>query len=131
LSDRAGQILIAEDDPINADLLQDLLESQGWTVEQAEDGGVALDKMRSTYYDLLLLDLHMPNVDGVEVLRTLRLDEITRPGRVVVVTADLLYGIREDLASLGADVLLSKPVDITALLDLARESMPAEAGKAG
>ncbi|HVD01667.1 MAG TPA: response regulator [Candidatus Dormibacteraeota bacterium] len=131
MSDRAGQILIAEDDPINADLLQDLLESQGWTVEQAEDGGVALDKMRSTYYDLLLLDLHMPNVDGVEVLRTLRLDEITRPGRVVVVTADLLYGIREDLASLGADVLLSKPVDITALLDLARESMPAEAGKAG
>lgn len=131
MSDPAGLALIVEDDPVNADLLQDLLESQGWTVEQAEDGNIALDKMRGGYYDLLLLDLHMPKLDGVAVLRTLREDEITRPGRVVVVTADLLYGIREDLAGLGADVLLSKPVDISALLDIAREAVPAQAGKAG
>jgi len=99
----------AEDDPVNAELFRDLLESESWEVEIAEDGEVTLAKMAAYYYDLLLLDLGMPKVSGVDVLRRLQRGDIGRPGRIVVVTADPLCGIREALASLGADALLSKP----------------------
>ena len=128
MSTLTGLVLVAEDDPVNAELFQDLLESQGWNVDLAEDGEVALAKMASRHYDLLLLDLHMPKVDGVDVLRKLHLGNLDRPGRVVVVTADLLYGIREDLGSLGADALLSKPVDIGALLRILAEVEAARTG---
>jgi len=128
-----GLVMIAEDDPINAELLQDLLESQGWKVELAEDGEVALTKMAAGHYDLLLLDLHMPKVDGVDVLRRIQRGDVDRPGRIVVVTADLLYGIREDIVSLGAHALLSKPIDIAALFKIIAltEAEPAAAEALG
>jgi len=122
-----GLALVAEDDAINAEFFQDLLESQGWKVELAEDGEVALTKIAAGHYDLLLLDLHMPKIDGVDVLRRLQRGDIDRPGRIVVVTADLLYGIREDLANLGADALLSKPIDIAALIRILAELEPVAA----
>jgi len=126
----SGLVMVAEDDPINAELFQDLLESQGWKVDLAEDGEVALAKIAASHYDLLLLDLHMPKIDGVDVLRRLQRGDIDRPARIVVVTADLLYGIREDLANLGADALLSKPVDIGALLRILADAEAHPAGAA-
>ena len=118
----AGLVLVAEDDPVNAELLQDLLESRGWRVDVAADGAATLARMADHHYDLLLLDLHMPKVDGVDVLRLAREGNVPRPGWVVVVTADLMYGIREDLANKGADALLSKPINVAALLNILAEA---------
>ena len=66
MTSESGRVMIAEDDPVNVELFRDLLESESWEVEIAEDGEVALAKMAACYYDLLLLDLGMPKVNGVD-----------------------------------------------------------------
>lgn len=124
----AGRALVADDTRTNTELLQDLLEDFEWEVEVAEDGAIAMEKMAVRRFDLLLLDLHMPNGDGIDVLRRLRRGESPRPGHVVLVTADPLYGIREQLLGLGADALLAKPIDIEALKGILAEAAPAAAG---
>ena len=124
----AGRALVADDTRTNTELLQDLLEDFDWEVEVSEDGAGAMEKMAVRRFDLLLLDLHMPNGDGIDVLRRLRRGESPRPGRVVLVTADPLYGIREQLLGLGADALLAKPIDLEALKGILAEAAPAAAG---
>ena len=63
-----SKILIAEDNELNLKLMLDILSSQGFEIETATDGEMALDKLRHNKYDLLLLDLQMPKISGFEVL---------------------------------------------------------------
>src|SRR6266851_5465671 len=67
-----AEILVAEDNPLNFELVRDLLDARGHTVEWARDGEEALAKASSGKFDLLLLDLHMPRLDGLQVVRMLR-----------------------------------------------------------
>ena len=98
--------------------MRDLLESQGWRVEVAEGGAAALHRLAVDLFDALVLDLHMPEVDGVDVVRAIHGGEVRGPKRLVVVTADPVYAVREDLLSLGVHCVLTKPVDITVLLQV-------------
>jgi CheY-like chemotaxis protein len=109
-------ILVAEDNPLSAELLHDHLESLGYAVEHAADGKQAIEMVSKGGYQLLILDVNMPEYDGVEVLRHLR-QELARPPKVIVVTADRLATRREELARSGIDAYMTKPLDLQRLAD--------------
>ena len=109
-------VLVAEDNPLNFELVRDLLDARGFAVEWARDGEEALSLARSGRFELLLLDLHMPRLDGLEVIRAIRAEPPSRPLKVIALTADAMIGVREELFAAGVDGYLSKPLDLAALV---------------
>ncbi|MGH7778148.1 MAG: response regulator [Candidatus Dormibacterales bacterium] len=110
-----ARILVAEDNVLNFELVRDVLEGQGHEIEWARDGEEALAKAGGSAFALLLLDLHMPKLDWLEVLAALRRAGAS-PARVVVVSADAMGGVPEAVAQAGADAYLSKPLEVGALV---------------
>ncbi|HEV2952660.1 MAG TPA: response regulator [Candidatus Dormibacteraeota bacterium] len=111
-----ADILVAEDNPLNFELIRDILESDGHSVRWAKDGVDAVSQAHGQPCDLMLLDLHMPKLDGLQVLRQLRVDEPLRSLKVVVVSADAMGDVRETVIDAGADGYLTKPLEIRTLL---------------
>lgn len=108
--------LIVEDDRDIRDLIVDALEAGGWTVCPAEDGIVALGCIHRALPDLIILDLLMPNLDGVQVLSLLRSTEVGRRIPVVVVTGG---PVQESVRALATAVLV-KPFDLVELMHVTR-----------
>lgn len=111
----SGKILVADDDPASAELLTYFLGSRGYEVATAPDGNRALEMGTSGKYQLVILDVHMPTYDGVEVLQFLRKRYLLHPIKVIVLTGDLSDGVREALEKKGIDSFLTKPVDLALL----------------
>lgn len=112
---KRDRILVAEDNPLSAELLRDHLSSLGYTVDCAPDGNRTLALAGTGDYALLLLDVNMPQYDGVEVLHMLRKRLLLRPIKVIVVTADRLATRREELSRDGIDGYMTKPLDLEEL----------------
>jgi|HubBroStandDraft_6_1064221.scaffolds.fasta_scaffold1487632_1 CheY-like chemotaxis protein len=110
------KILIAEDNPVNRELLRELLELRGYEVAEACDGQEALTLIAQAQPDLLILDLSMPVLDGFGVIRRLRAEPATARLRVLAATAYAMRGDREKVMEAGFDGYLSKPIDNTALM---------------
>lgn len=115
-----NKILVADDDSASVELLTYFLESKGFEVETAHDGNRALELGTSGDFRLVILDVHMPMYDGVEVLEFLRKRHVLHPIKVIALTGDLSEEVREQLASGGVDSFLSKPVDLGLLDDEVR-----------
>ncbi len=103
---------VVEDDTDFRNTLADVLESAGWTVDLAEDGIAALGRIRRTVPDLITLDLSMPNLDGIEVLKLLRSTEVGRRIPVIVITGVPVDDSVRELASM----VLLKPIEIATML---------------
>ena len=110
-----GRILVADDDPPSAELLTYFLESHGYDVSTAPDGNQALELGTSGQFQLVILDVHLPMYDGVEVLEMLRKRHKLHPIKVIALTGDLSDRVREALESGGIDSFLTKPVDLPSL----------------
>ncbi len=110
-----GRILVADDDPASAELLTYFLESEGFSVSTAPDGNRALDMGTSGEFQLVILDVHMPMYDGIEVLQMLRKRYVRRPIKVMALTGDLSDEVRQSLETGGVDSFLTKPVDLALL----------------
>ncbi|TGC07888.1 response regulator [Methanolobus halotolerans] len=106
------QILVVEDNPVNMELTVDLLESYGYAVVQAEDGFVALQKLQDEDIDLILLDIQLPKIDGLELLARIKSDDSTRDIPVIALTAHSMRGDDERFISAGCIDYVSKPIDI-------------------
>ena len=102
--------LIAEDNPVNRELLRELLEMRGFSVVEAPDGEQTLKQIEQTKPDILLLDLNMPVLDGVETLKRIRQDPGLAGLPVLAVTAYAMRGDRERILSSGFDGYVSKPI---------------------
>ena len=100
---------------MTVELLRQHLEAQGHVVDWATDGAHALAMAATGVYDVLLLDVHMPVYDGVEVMRRLHL-LVGRRIYVIAVTANRLAARREEMARMGVEAYLTKPIDF-GLLD--------------
>jgi putative two-component system response regulator len=109
-------ILVVDDEPANRELMEALLEPQGYTVLTAENGQEALDLFAKHQPDLLLLDVMMPKMDGVEVCRLIKKNPETRLTPVVLVTALSALDDRVRGLEAGADDFLGKPVERTELM---------------
>ena len=108
---RPQRILLAEDNPVNQLLASRLLRSAGHVVTVAKDGKEALEAIEREPFDLVLMDVQMPVMDGLEATRRLRLREKSSGGhlRVVAVTAQAMAGDRDECLAAGADGYLAKP----------------------
>lgn len=109
-------ILIVEDNPMNLKLARDVLEAKGYRVVAAENGedGVAL--AGAEHPDLVLMDIQLPGIDGVEALRRLREDPATSRILVVAFTASVMAGERSRVTAAGFDAFVSKPIDLKPFL---------------
>jgi two-component system alkaline phosphatase synthesis response regulator PhoP len=104
-----GQILVVEDDPDIAHLLSHTLSRGGFTVEMVANGAEAVQAVRRTRPDLLLLDLMLPGLDGLEVCRALRADPSTAAMPIIMLTARADESDRIVGLELGADDYITKP----------------------
>ena len=112
------RILIADDYDDNRELLRLILEAAGYGVREMRDGHECVEAALSESFDLVLVDLLMPRVDGWDVLRALRADERTRRVPCVAVTASAAEQDREAALAAGFDAYIAKPYRAKELLDL-------------
>ncbi len=109
-------VLVVDDEPVNRKLAQELLTSEGYQVAVAGDGEEAVSKVRTLRPDLVLLDVMMPRLDGIQACRLLKQDDETRLIPVVLLTA--LASMEDRVAGIeaGADDFLTKPFNMVELL---------------
>jgi two-component system cell cycle response regulator DivK len=125
---RAPLVLVVEDDPQTRQLYTDALARDGFAIDQAHNGHQAFAKALEIAPDLVLTDIAVPGMDGIELCRMLRADERTRAVPVLAVTGhgDRDYDDRARTA--GADKVLSKPCDADLLIKEARRLLSAQVG---
>ncbi|WP_158045351.1 ATP-binding protein [Skermanella pratensis] len=111
----SGRVLLVEDNPVNREVATERLMRLGCTVDVAANGIEALDRVRHHGYDLILMDCQMPELDGFDATRAIRLDETRQPETrarhvpIVALTANALDGDRERCLAAGMDDYLAKP----------------------
>jgi len=110
------QVLVVEDNARNMKLFRDVLQATGYRTLEASTGGHALTLAAEHGPALVLMDIRLPDMDGAEALRRLRVDGRTATIPVLAVTAQAMKGDRERFSEAGFDGYLSKPIDIDELL---------------
>ncbi|PIB96294.1 ATP-binding protein [Caulobacter sp. X] len=112
------KILLAEDHPINQRVVQLMLEPCGATVTVVENGAQAVEAVAARRYDVVLMDMQMPVMDGLAATRAIRAQEAGgRRTPIIMLSANAMAGHRQDALAAGADLHVAKPVTIAALLD--------------
>jgi len=106
------KILLVEDDFINMRLAQHVLESEGYVVLEAATAQEALEQIESTLPDLILVDVQLPDIDGLILVKMLREKPKTRDARILALTACAMKGDREKMLKVGCDGYISKPIDV-------------------
>jgi len=106
-------LLVDDEDPLRT-LVKHELESQGFDVDEADSGAAAIEKMGSNKFDLVVLDIRMPEMDGLEVLRNIRENNLA--GKVIMLTGVDELKIARDSLQLGANDFMTKPFDFKNLL---------------
>jgi two-component system, cell cycle response regulator DivK len=109
-------ILLVEDNELNRDMLSRRLSKRGYSVEVSIDGAQAVKMAHSLHPDLILMDVDLPVIDGLEATRRLKADAETRTIPVLALTANAMAGDEERALDAGCDDYDSKPVDIPRLL---------------
>ncbi|MEO5883579.1 MAG: response regulator [Caldimonas sp.] len=126
---RAGaQVLLAEDNIVNQEVATELLRSAGLEVDVVGNGAEAIEKVRARAYDLVLMDVHMPEVDGLEASRTVRMFRNGRTVPIVAMTANAFGEDRELCLAAGMNDHIAKPVDPDLLYATLLRWIPARAG---
>jgi two-component system cell cycle response regulator DivK len=121
----AKKILIIEDEPKNLKLFSDLLTRFGYEISEATDGEMGVESSRTTNPDLILMDIMMPKMDGLEATRIIKADCTTKHIPILALTSYAMKGDRERTIEAGCDGYLAKPVDIGELLKAVKEFFPA------
>jgi len=122
------RILVVDDDPDTLGLIQLTLQTAGFEVDTAANGTQAIDRATQDHYDLIVLDVMMPDLSGFEVLRRLQAEPSGLPP-VIFLTAKARPEDRQAGESLGATAYLIKPTTRGQLLDIVREALAKPAGK--
>jgi len=110
-------VMIVEDNELNMKLFNDLLESQGYLTIQTANGMEALDLARAHHPDLILMDIQLPEVSGLEVTKWLKEDDELRDIPVVAVTAFAMKGDEERILAGGCEGYISKPISVPHFLE--------------
>jgi CheY-like chemotaxis protein/HPt (histidine-containing phosphotransfer) domain-containing protein len=117
--------LLAEDNEVNQDVVSQFLGRLGYQPDIAENGLVVLDALQRQHYDLVLMDVQMPEMDGLEATRRIRQDfPPERQPRIIAVTANALRGERAACLAAGMDDYISKPIEPTQLIQAIQRCAP-------
>ena len=113
----ANSILIVEDNELNLKLMRDLLEAQGQTVVSTKDGESALDLAREHRPSLILMDIQLPEISGLEVTRLIKSDDSLSQIPVVAVTAFAMKGDEEKIREGGCEAYIAKPISVAHFIE--------------
>ena len=113
----AKTVLIVEDNELNMKLFNDLLEAHGYRTLQTRNGLEAIDIARTKQPDLILMDIQLPEVSGLEVTKWLKEDDSLRHIPVIAVTAFAMKGDEEKIRRGGCEAYISKPISVSSFLD--------------
>jgi CheY-like chemotaxis protein len=117
------KVLIVEDNYMNMVLVRDLLSAHGYIVSEAENGKKALELVAVDRPDIIIMDLHLPEMDGTTAMRSLKAEEMTRKIPIIALTAAAMRGDEEKILDTGFDGYVPKPVNKQVLLDVLEEKL--------
>lgn len=108
----AKKILVVEDNELNSKLFCDLLRAHGYVAEPVRDGRDALDRARDFSPDLIIMDIHLPHVSGMDLIEQIKAEEGLKSIPVMAVTAYAAKGDEEKIRAAGAEAYVSKPISV-------------------
>ena len=117
----AKTVLIVEDNELNMKLFHDLLEAHGYGTVGTRNGIEALDLARKHRPDLIIMDIQLPEVSGLEVTKWLKEDEELRSIPVIAITAFAMKGDEERIRSGGCEAYISKPISVAQFLETVKK----------
>ena len=121
------QVMIVEDNELNMKLFRDLIEASGYTTIQTRNGMEALDLARKYRPDLILMDIQLPQVSGLEVTQWLKDDDELKTIPVVAVTAFAMKGDEQKILQGGCEAYLSKPISVAKFFETLDHFLGSEA----
>lgn len=116
-----AQVLVVEDNEKNMKLFRDVLQASGYRLLEAATGERGLELAAEHQPNLVLMDIQLPDIDGIEALARLRADARTASIPVMALTAQAMHGDRERFLGAGFDAYISKPVDIVEFVKTVKE----------
>jgi DNA-binding response OmpR family regulator len=108
------KIIYVDDDNALREIVRDQLSAQGFAVDEAEDGAEAIRKLEKNHYDVMLLDINMPNTSGIDVLKFLK--DQSLKCKVIMLTGRVGFTVATESLKLGADDYITKPFNLEYLL---------------
>jgi two-component system cell cycle response regulator DivK len=120
----AKKVLIVEDNDLNMKLFNDLLEAHGYHTLQTKDGVEALRMARQHRPDLILMDIQLPEVSGLEVTKWLKEDDDLRSIPVIAVTAFAMKGDEEKIREGGCEAYIAKPISVAGFMRTVERFLP-------
>ncbi len=118
------KILVVEDNELNCRLFCDLLRAHGYAPEPVQDGREAVEKTRALQPDLIIMDIQMPHVSGLDLIAQLKSDEALRHIPIMAVTAYAAKGDEERIRSAGAEGYVSKPISLMKFVESVKALLP-------
>lgn len=126
---KAGEpILIVEDNAVNLKLMRVLLTSEGYEVRTATEAEEALEILKKFWPRLILMDIQLPGIDGLELTRRLKADPATRDIGILALTAYAMKGDEERVLKAGCDGYIAKPIDTRRLPEMVAEYLKKAGG---
>lgn len=113
-------VMIVEDNELNMKLFNDLLEAFGYQTMKTRDGRVVLDMVRRQRPDLIIMDIQLPEISGLDITRSLKSDESLADIPVVAVTAFAMRGDEQRIRAEGCEAYLSKPISVQTFIETVR-----------
>ncbi len=114
------KVMIVEDNELNMKLFRDLVEASGYETVETRNGLMALDLARSSMPSLILVDIQLPEVSGIDVIKQLKEDEELRSIPVVAVTAFAMKGDEERIRASGCEEYMSKPISVPHFISMVK-----------
>ena len=124
------KILVVEDNELNLKLFCDLLRAHAYAVEPVRDGREAVETARAFAPDLIVMDIQMPHISGLELIEQIKADDELRPIPIMAVTAYAAKGDEERIRDAGAEGYVSKPISVLRFVEAVRALLEAAAARA-
>lgn len=115
------KILVVEDNELNLKLFCDLLEAHEFGTLQARDGSVVMEMVREERPNLIIMDIQLPKISGLDVTRQLKADPFLREIPVIAVTAFAMKGDEDRIRDGGCDAFIAKPISVRGFIDTVRQ----------
>src|SRR4051812_38312286 len=118
------KVLVVEDNELNLKLFCDLLRAHDYIAEPVRDGREAVERARAFAPDLVIMDIQLPNVSGLELIETLKADDQLKPIPIMAVTAYAAKGDEERIRAAGAEAYVSKPISVMRFVESVEALIP-------
>lgn len=120
------KVLIVEDNELNMKLFHDLLEAHGISTMQTRDGRAVVEMVRADRPDLIIMDIQLPEISGLEVTQLLKSDEDLKSIPVIAVTAFAMKGDEQKIRDGGCEDYISKPISVSTFIEVVQKHLNAQ-----